>query len=73
MSLKCQACEKLEYRMLAVEQELKSVSELVILLNEVKAALRIFIKMAKVVKWIATLVMACSGLTWAYRHFGTGI
>lgn len=59
--------------MLAVEQELKSIVELVELLNEVKAGLRIFVKLGKAIKWVASVILACSGLTWAYRHFGSGI
>lgn len=59
--------------MLAMEQEMKSVHELVALLEDVQGALRLFVKAGRVIKWIAGVVMACSGITWAYRHFGTGI
>lgn len=63
----------LEARMRVVEQKLEGIDELVILLEDVKGALRVFIKIGKGVKWIAGVVLACSGITWACKHFGSAI
>lgn len=59
--------------MTAMERRQASVDALVELLEDVQGALRIFIKMANGLKWVAGVVLACSGMTWAYKHFGDGI
>lgn len=71
--MNCSACKLLEARMEAIEKTQNSVAELVGLLEDVKSALRIFVKIGNAVKWLSALVLACSGITWAIKHFGGGI
>lgn len=63
----------MEARVKALEDKFSSIDELISLLEDVKGALRLFIKVGKVVKWAATIILGCSGITWAWKHFGTGI
>lgn len=71
--MNCQGCKALEARMIAIEAKMKSIEELVVLLEDLKGALRVIVKIGKCVKWVASVILACSGITWTYRHFGSGI
>lgn len=65
--------QNLEARMRIMEEKQKSIDDLVQLLEDVKRALRIFVRLGNVIKWLAAVVLSCSGIAWAYKHFGSGI
>lgn len=69
--MNCTGCKLLEARMEAIEKSQKNVQELVDLLEEVKGALRLFIKAGRFIKWLAGILLAFSGIAWAIRHFGS--
>ena len=71
----CQAMTELkllERRVAAIEQHHQDIAELIALLEDVKGALRLFIKVGKAIKWLAGFLLACSGIAWVIRHFGEG-
>lgn len=57
----------------AIEREHKSINDLVHLLEDVKSALRVFVKIGNFVKWLSAVLLACSGIAWVVKHFGSGI
>lgn len=59
--------------MQALESDHKSITELVTLLEDVKSALRLFVKVGNAVKWLSGILLACSGIAWVVKHFGSGV
>jgi prefoldin subunit 5 len=59
----------LEARMQMVEANQGKVQELIDLLNDVKSALRIFVKVGNGIKWLAVLVATVSGGIMAARKW----
>lgn len=66
--MKC-SCESLEARMKIVETNQVQFQELIELLEDVKSALRIFIKIGNGVKWLAILAASVSGGVMAMRKW----
>lgn len=55
------AIEELKARMQAIENDHLEIRELVDLLQEVKSALRLFVKFGNGVKWVAVIVASIGG------------
>lgn len=61
--------EELEKRVLVLEQGKASIDDLVSLLEDVRSALKIFIKIGNACKWLITLGATIAGAWYAIKHW----
>lgn len=62
-------CKDMESRMQMVESNQGKVQELIDLLEEVKSALRIFVKIGNGLKWLALLIGSVAGAVLAIKKW----
>ncbi len=63
------SCKDLEIRMSVLEEQHKSIAELIGLLEDVKSALRVFVKIGNAFKWVAILISSIIGAIMAIRKW----
>ncbi len=59
----------LEQRVIALENSKKSIDDLVDLLEDVRSALKVFVKIGNAAKWLVTLGATLGGAYYALKHW----